>query len=88
MESVLIVVQILILSRLWIKQKGAIKIISYIAYKEHTRPLFESHRILPSYKLVKYSNIKIYARFCAWAFTFIIQWAVDHEQDTESWPWT
>jgi hypothetical protein len=46
------------LQRLRIKQKEAVRIISNAGYRDHTKPLFLSQKILPLDDMVKFANLK------------------------------
>jgi hypothetical protein len=51
------------LQRLRIKQKEALRIICNVGYREHTRPLFKSLKILPLDEMIKYANLKFMHSF-------------------------
>jgi hypothetical protein len=46
------------LTKLFLKQKEAVRIISNAGYRDHTGPLFKRHEILPLEQLIKFSNLK------------------------------
>jgi hypothetical protein len=46
------------LQRLRIKQKESLRIIFNVGYREHTRPLFKSLKILPLDEMITYANLK------------------------------
>ena len=45
-------------AKVGLKQKQAIRTISYAGYRDHTAPLFAQHKILPVNELIQYSKIK------------------------------
>jgi hypothetical protein len=51
------------LQRLRIKQKEAVRIISNAGYRDHTRPLFLSQKILPFDEMIKFANLKFMHSF-------------------------
>ena len=46
------------LQRLRIKQKEAIRVLCNAGYRDHTKPLFKSQKILPLDEMIKFANLK------------------------------
>jgi hypothetical protein len=51
------------LQRLRIKQKEAIRVICNAGYRDPTKPLFKSQKILPLDEMIKFANLKFLHRY-------------------------
>jgi hypothetical protein len=71
------------LQRLRIKQKEAVRIISNAGYRDHTKPLFLSQKILPFDEMVKFANLKFMHSFIhhKLPFSFNETWTFNRDRN-------
>jgi hypothetical protein len=71
------------LQRLRIKQKEAVRIISNAGYRDHTKPLFLSQKILPFDDMVKFANLKFMHSFIhhKLPFSFNETWTFNRDRN-------
>jgi hypothetical protein len=73
------------LTKLFLKQKEAIRIISNAGYRDHTGPLFKHHEILPLEQLIKFTNLKFMHSYVnnRLPFSFNETWITNRERNPE-----
>jgi hypothetical protein len=73
------------LSKLVIKQKQAIRIVSSESYRAHTAPLFQKLKILPLDKLITLYNVKFMHKyhFRKLPLSFAELWQTNHQRNPE-----